>query len=88
MRELTRDFSASIGRKVYRHELRLLTQPLYRYEHKEGQVLDGALFAFAEGTDPELLLLVEARQRKDQPAEWQYAPARMNMVGATAWAST
>src|SRR5262249_60397092 len=31
-------------------ELRLLTQPLYRYPAGEGEVLDGALFAIVLGT--------------------------------------
>jgi hypothetical protein len=34
---------------------------------------DGALFAFVVGTDPELLLLIEA-----QDDQWQYAVARLN----------
>src|SRR5262249_670384 len=41
-------------------ELRLLPQPLYRYEDEGAGVLDGGLFAFTESTDPEALLLLEA----------------------------
>jgi hypothetical protein len=79
MRKLLGGFSASMGRDQWRHELRLLPQPFYRYGDKEGEVVDGAVFAFAQGTDPELLILVEARRRKGEPATWQYAPARLNM---------
>ena len=43
-----------------REELRLLPKPLYRYEPKAGPVIDGAVFAFVMGTDPESLLLIEA----------------------------
>ena len=58
-----------------REELRLLTRPLYRYDPKDGPVLDGAVFAFAMGTDPEVLLLVEAVEEAGK-AKWQYAFAR------------
>lgn len=58
-----------------REELRLLTKPLYRYDPKEGIVLDGAVFAFAMGTDPEVLLLIEA-VREGEKSTWQYAFAR------------
>lgn len=36
---------------------------------------DGALFPFAQGTDPEVLLLVEEVVLDDRP-RWQYAIAR------------
>jgi hypothetical protein len=58
-----------------REELRLLTKPLYRYDPKEGAVTDGAVFAFAMGTDPEVLLLIEAVREGDK-SSWQYAFAR------------
>jgi hypothetical protein len=58
-----------------REELRLLTRPLYRYHPNEGPVLDGAVFAFAMGTDPEVLLLIESVKEGDS-AKWQYAFAR------------
>ena len=42
-------------RRDNRYTLRLLSQPLYRYESTDPEVLDGALFAFvtSAGTDPE-----------------------------------
>lgn len=79
MRSLLRDFSAAVGRDQRRHELRLMTQPLYRYGDREGEVLDGGVFAFAQGTDPEMLVLLEARRNHEKPATWHFAAARMNM---------
>jgi hypothetical protein len=38
-------------------------------------VLDGAVFAFVQGTDPESLLLFEACQG-DESLEWQFAFVR------------
>ena len=59
--------------------MRLLPQPLYRYEisDENSPVVDGAVFTFVwtAGTDPEVLIAVEAR-RTDQGIRWYYAPAR------------
>ncbi len=53
-----------------REELRLLQQPVYRYECDERELLDGALFAFVQGTDPEALLMIEAVPTEaDDPAK-------------------
>ena len=41
-------------------ELRLMPQPSFRFEDQAEQIVDGALFAFVEATDPEALLLLEA----------------------------
>lgn len=63
-----------------REELRLLPRPLYRYETDRdeksgGDALDGAVFAFVMGTDPESLLIIEAT-KQGNAAKWQYAFAR------------
>ena len=42
--------------------LRLLTTPVARYGKAGGVVEDGALFAFVEGTDPEVFLFLEVRE--------------------------
>lgn len=55
--------------------LRLLTNPLYRYEPESGPVIDGAVFAFVQGTDPESLLLIELLEG-DGHQRWEYAFAR------------
>jgi hypothetical protein len=63
------------------HEpLRLLPSALYRYDIAAGQeqqpdVLDGAMFAFVMGTDPESLLMIEAR-RTAEGDQWQYSAAK------------
>jgi hypothetical protein len=78
MRALARDFSASTTNDAgKRLELRPLTQPLYRYQSTDPEVVDGALFAFVTSTDAEALLVIEAR-RPAPAAEpvWQYAICR------------
>jgi hypothetical protein len=57
-------------------ELRLLTQPLLRYETDDDTRADGALFAFVQSTAAVGLLLVESRRTKDS-RRWHYAFASM-----------
>lgn len=81
MRNLAREFSAQLidqrgGQKVTR-ELRLLNQPVHRYADAESGLLDGALFAFVETTDPEAWLLIEA-VKSDGGTKWRCGLARMN----------
>src|SRR5262245_52618107 len=75
MRRLAQEFSGhSIDRDKKHWELRLLPAPLYRYPAGKTGVIDGALFALVTnaGTDPEVLLLVEARETEGK-ARWEYA---------------
>ena len=77
-RALAREFSAHMNRQGERWELRLLNQPLYHYEASSDGILGGALFAFVGYiTDPEILVLIEARNTPDG-RQWVYAPARFS----------
>lgn len=77
MRELAKRFEATDDfQGGSRWELRLLTTPLHRYGGDNQSIADGALFAFAHGTDPEVLLLLEAH-RRDSGLEWSYGLAPM-----------
>jgi hypothetical protein len=79
MRALARELTATkTDRRDLTRPLRLLTQPVYRYQSGP-EVIDGALFAFVEGTDPEIILQIEAR-RGDRGPAWFYRPARMQNV--------
>lgn len=57
-------------------ELRLLTQPLLRYETTDDTRADGALFGFVQSTAPVALLLMESRRTKEGQ-KWHYAFASM-----------
>lgn len=79
MRQLAESFQAEL--KDYNGEsyrLRLMSQPLFRYESTDPQVLDGALFSYTYTTDPDLLVVVEARKTNDG-YQWMYGLARMNV---------
>lgn len=96
MKSMARRFSAhSVDYQKERWELRLLPQPLYRYEKPSGEVVDGALFAFvtSAGTDPEVVLALEARQHGATLA-WHYRVVRFSdsnlyvkLDGKDAWDS-
>lgn len=73
MRTLARRFSAEEEYEKVKTALRLLTQPIDRYDDAEAGILDGGLFALATGTNPEVVVLLEAG--KDG---WQYGLARMS----------
>ena len=87
IRELSHAFGASsVDLEGKRWELRLLPQPLYRYESTDPDVLDGAVLAFATsaGTDPEVLLIIEARRSSaSAPMAWQYAIAHFSDLTLT-----
>jgi hypothetical protein len=80
MRRLAQEFSGhEIDSEGKRLELRLLPAPLYRYPAAKAGVVDGALFTLVstEGTDPEVLLLIEARQEGGK-TRWDYACGRFS----------
>jgi hypothetical protein len=82
MREIARAFTVERDHPEQgKGDMRLLTQPVYRYQSAKAGVLDGSLFVFAEATDPEAYLLLEASTER---REWRFALARMNIVEFTA----
>ena len=85
LREIHRRFTAHEQTpNEGRIELRPLTSPLVRYTDADRGVLDGAVLAFANGTNPEVLLVLEARTRPDPPGVWQYALVRLSGAEVTA----
>ena len=78
MRALAERFSATVTFQGDRSALRRLGAPLYRYGDPKRDLLDGAVFVFVQATDPELLLLLEART-SGGTSQWQYALARQTM---------
>jgi hypothetical protein len=77
MRGIARQFSAISSPGPQPLQLRLLPQPVYRYASTDPHVSDGAMFVFANGTDPDVFLLVEAREVRAKTI-WHYAIARFN----------
>jgi len=62
-------------------ELRLLTQPVYRYASRTRGIIDGAVFVLAQANDPEMILVLEIVQTSgDATPAWRYSLARMTAV--------
>jgi hypothetical protein len=75
LRHIARTFSGSVDSAGVEEDLRLLSTPLYRYNSSDAGVIDGAIFCLAQGTNPEILILIEAVESKSKP--WRFALARM-----------
>jgi hypothetical protein len=81
MKTIAEKFSAAVDQSETfeaPEQLRLLTTPLYRYSANGQGILDGALFAFVQGTNPEVLLLIEAQGAAPAERIWRYGFARMS----------
>jgi hypothetical protein len=80
MRKLAQEFTGhETDDEGKRWDLRLLPTQLYRYPTAKTDVIDGALFTLVSsaGTDPEVLLLIEAREEKGK-IRWEYACGRFS----------
>ena len=72
MRQFARRFAVHEEYRGDKVECRLMPAPIDRYADPEKGIRDGALFTFANGTNPELGLLLECNDR-----EWTYGTFRM-----------
>jgi hypothetical protein len=80
MKKLAQEFSGhGLDMEKKRVDMRLLPTPLYRYPSAKSGVIDGAIFSFVAttGTDPEILLVVEARE-ENGTTRWEYACGRFS----------
>jgi hypothetical protein len=82
LRDQARRFAANLaderGGEQVERQLRLLNSPVHRYESPKLDIVDGAIFAFVEGTDPEAWLLMEVVGEGDA-RRMRYAMVRMNV---------
>jgi hypothetical protein len=93
MKQLLRRFTAHETATIEgRIELRSLANPLHRYADPDSSLIDGAIFAFANGTNPEVFVLLEAHAVTGGPAVWKYSLAQMtgekvsvNVDGREVW---
>lgn len=59
-------------------ETRTIAKPIFEYADPDSKLPLGAIFGMsATGTNPDLLLLIEARRDEDGKWRWEYAHARM-----------
>lgn len=78
MKAICRTFTAHESAVIEgRVQLRQLASPLVRYADQTAGILDGAIFAFANGTNPEVLLVLEAHGAEGAAPRWRCAFAQM-----------
>lgn len=78
MKEISRRFEAHEfwDPNNSRFEMRLLVQPVHRYQDESAKLIDGTVFVLAHGTNPEVLVQIEAHGT-EQPPRWKYGFARL-----------
>lgn len=82
MREMRRRFAAHEREGTDgRVELHPLSTPLYRYQDPPQGIIDGAVFAFANGTNPEVLWIIEAHGKPGTSPSWQFGLVQMTGAG-------
>jgi hypothetical protein len=75
MRQLARRFTVdTYAPNGERFVPRLLPTPLFRFSQTEQNQSDGAVFAYAYGTNPEVILLLETAQT-EEGLKWHYGLA-------------
>ncbi len=80
VKEAARRFAATIKEPHGQEEMRLQPQPFCRYADTESCVQDGAIFAFStNGTNPDLLLVIEIHGKESGESVWKYGLARMTL---------
>ncbi|HWB07801.1 MAG TPA: hypothetical protein VG826_01060 [Pirellulales bacterium] len=84
MRDIARRFALSETFREETYELRLLPNPAHRYSDDDDGLVDGALFVYAYGTNPETVLVVEARGAPSGAASWQYGFVRLTAAAVSA----
>ena len=73
-RQISRQFSASDGT-----ELRLMPRPLMVFKAEKQSIPYGAVFAFATGTNPSMLLILQVEETAEG-SRWMYRPVHMTAL--------
>jgi len=93
MKDLIKRFSA-VAFPGGRTELELLPDPIDHYSDAEARQVDGAIFVFAIGNNPEVIVLLEAQGKTPDQATWRSAvapataaPFRVAIDGKDVWSA-
>jgi hypothetical protein len=65
---------------------RFMAKPIFEYAETESKLPRGAVFGMSStGTNPDLLLLIEARTDDKGGLRWEYAHVRMTSASLIVW---
>jgi hypothetical protein len=82
LKRLTERFSAVIqNAEDNREPMRLMPTPICRYSDPDAGLIDGAVFGYTMGTNPDVLLVIELRESESGEREWQCGAAGMTSAG-------
>jgi hypothetical protein len=84
MKEMVGRFAATIHarhaatQELIPQEMRRLPSPIHRYADEGAGIVDGIIFALTtNGTNPDILIVIELRSAKGSPPEWMYGIVNM-----------
>lgn len=87
MKELVARFGATIfntnpdTKKIEPQEMRLLASPIHRYAEESAGLWDGMIFGLTtNGTNPDMLVVIELRGTTAAAAQWQYGIVKMTIA--------
>jgi len=87
MKELAARFTATIyntnpdTKRPEPQEMRLLATPIHRYADEAAGLQDGMIFGLTtNGTNPDMLIVIELRGDKLSSAEWKYGIVKMTIA--------
>ncbi|MBS0204771.1 MAG: hypothetical protein JSS49_17840 [Planctomycetes bacterium] len=87
MKELVARFAATIvnthpdTKKPDPQEMRLLVTPIHRYAEESKGLQDGTIFGLTtNGTNPDMLIVIESQGATLAKAEWKYAIVKMTIA--------
>jgi hypothetical protein len=82
LKRLTERFTAVIQNgEDNREPMRLMPTPICRYSDAEAGLIDGAVFGYTMGTNPDVLLVIELHESDSGDAEWRCGAAGMTSAG-------
>jgi hypothetical protein len=81
MKELVSRFAGTIhvdGKVSLKQEMRRLTSPIHRYSDEATGLVDGVIFGLTtNGTNPDMLVLIELRDEREKGPRWDYGIVKM-----------
>jgi len=83
MKDMVKRFSAREVFKSQEYALRLISRPVDRYSDQASGLEDGEIFLYGNGTNPEVLLMIEAQRASEGRSAWSYAAAPLARAEVT-----
>ena len=81
MKELVARFAGTIhvdGKESLKQEMRRLATPIHRYSDEGSGLRDGVIFGLTtNGTNPDMLIVIELRELKEKGPQWDYGIVKM-----------